>query len=82
MDDELYLCHRIADERVLCISTLSRKSFLEAGGEAFGNDRGYFLYEKGLGRRGDGIEILAKVASIEAAWRLAAMWGLTEAEVA
>lgn len=79
MDEELLVVKRLSSSRSLCISTLSRKAFQEAGA-GFESDRGYFLYERDERPNGNGIEILAKLPSIEAAFRIAEMWEFTPAD--
>lgn len=80
MDEELLVVKPIENFRSLCISTLSRKAFKEAGGEAFTSDRGYFLYERDERPDGNGIEILAKLPSLDAAYKLAALWQFQPAD--
>jgi hypothetical protein len=64
MDD--FLSYRRLDrDRCLYISSLSRATIQESDAAHMG-DTGYFLYEASK----DGIEVLAKVASVEAAMRL------------
>ena len=67
----------ISNDRSLRISTLSSREYAEAGG-GFASDRGYFLYERDDGAADAGIEILAKVADREAAYRLADLWGFSQ----
>ncbi|MEE4208133.1 MAG: hypothetical protein V2I43_02570 [Parvularcula sp.] len=74
MDDELLIVKQISSTTSLCISTLSRRSFAEAGGQSFASDRGYFLYERDDRPGGNGISILAKLPSLEAAFHLADLW--------
>lgn len=64
MDDFLSF-RRIDGERYLYISSLSKSALSESSADHLG-DYGYFLYECGP----EGIEVLAKVASFEAALRL------------
>jgi hypothetical protein len=74
MDEDLYLSTRIDQNRSLCISSLPRKTFEECGAEFFPSDRGFFVYEQD-DRLAGGISILAKVASLEAAYRLVELVG-------
>lgn len=74
MDDELLAVKPLSNSRSLYISTLSRKAYQEAGGDAFVSDRGYFLYERDERPNGNGIEILAKLPTLEAAFKLMELW--------
>ena len=69
MEDDLFLQTRIDDSRMLCVSSISRKTFDECAAENFQNDRGYFIYECSLDGNRGGISVLAKMASFEAAFR-------------
>lgn len=80
MDDELLVVKPLSNTRSLYISTLSRKAYDEAGGDAFASDRGYFLYERDERPNGNGIEILAKLPTIEAAFKLIEIWGFQPAD--
>jgi hypothetical protein len=70
MDDDLLMIERIDDQRSLCVSPLSRKLVEEAEVTNLGGNRGFFVYEVDDRPARGGIEILAKVASLEAAFRL------------
>lgn len=70
MDDDLLILERIDDQRSLCVSALSRKLLAEADVANLGSDRGFFVYEVDDRPTRGGIEILAKVTSMEAALRL------------
>jgi hypothetical protein len=74
MDEDLYLKARLDENRSLCISSISRKTFEECGAEFFPNDRGFFIYEQD-DRATGGISILAKVASLDAAYRIVDLVG-------
>ena len=74
MDDEFFAVERIDEYRSLCISSLSRKSFLCSDVSNLGDDRGYFIYEVDERPASGGIQILAKAASLEAAFRLIDLW--------
>ncbi|QCG93978.1 hypothetical protein E6C67_08500 [Azospirillum sp. TSA2s] len=52
--------------RIICIGSLSRQTIVDAGAEHMGPE-GYFIFTHDKG----GIDVLAKAASIEAAFRLA-----------
>lgn len=56
--------------RTLCLSPLPARSYRAAGGRGLGGDVGYFLYEYETEAPDAGIEIIAKAASAEAAFRL------------
>lgn len=53
-------------ERTICIGSLARQTIVDAGAEHMGAE-GYFIFTHNKG----GIDVLAKAASIEAAFRLA-----------
>ena len=80
MDDELLVVKPLSNTRSLYISTLSRKAYEEAGGGAFVSDRGYFLYELDERPNGSGIEILAKLPSLEAVFKMIELWGFQPAD--
>jgi len=73
MDDDLFLIERIGKNKALCLSTLARSTVDEAEGAHMGGDRGYFIYEVDESKN-DGLVILAKAASVEAAHRLIEIW--------
>lgn len=56
--------------RTLCLSPLPARSYRAAGGMGLGGDVGYFLYEYETAAPETGIEIIAKAASADAAFRL------------
>jgi hypothetical protein len=68
--EDVLLTARIDSERTICISPLPAKTYREAGGKGLGGELGYFIYETRHGRPEDGIEIMGKAASLEAALRL------------
>lgn len=70
MDDDFFVSTQIDDHRSLCISCISKKTFLEVGAEFFPSDRGYFICEHDSRQPSSGVSVLAKVASLEAAYRL------------
>ena len=70
MDDDLLVIERINDTMSLCVSSLSKRIVDEADVATLGSHKGLFVYEVHEGIAG-GINILAKVASLEAAFRLA-----------
>jgi hypothetical protein len=70
MDDDLLAVERIDQYTSLCISTLSRKTIAEADIGNLGSERGFFVYEVSERPVSGGIHVLAKAASLEAAYRL------------
>lgn len=68
--ENLSLSAILGDGREICISPISRETFEQSELDALGDDCGYFLYEVDASRPSAGIEVLAKVASYEAALRL------------
>jgi hypothetical protein len=71
MDDDLILVARIDEKRSICISSLSRQTYLDTDASVFGSDRGFFVFERDEGAGGGELAVLAKTASLEAAYRLA-----------
>lgn len=74
MDDELLFEVKLDQHRSLCLSSLARTTVTEAGATHLGGDHGYFIYEVNDNPLSCGISILAKVASLEAAFRLVDLW--------
>jgi hypothetical protein len=68
--DDVFLTARIDDTRSVCISPLPAKTYKEAGGKGLGGEYGYFIYEIDNANPNIGIEVIGKVASIDAALRL------------
>lgn len=81
MDDDLFVAGRIDSHRKLCISPLSTKAVAEAEVDNLGGKRGYYIYEVDERPVGGGIRVLAKAASIEAAYRLIDIWRGARREV-
>ena len=73
MDDDLFLVERLGNGKALCVSTLARSTVAESDATHLGGDRGYFIYEVDEKKR-DGVVVLAKAASLEAAYRLIDIW--------
>ena len=73
MDGDLFLVERIGKNKSLCLSTLARSTVDEAEAAHMGGDRGYFIYEVDE-TKSDGVVVLAKAASLEAAYRLIDIW--------
>ena len=80
MDDDLFMAGRLDDHTSLCISSLPRKTLEEAEIVNLGSDRGYFVYEIDETPLTGGMRILAKVASLEAAFRLLDIWKMKNPE--
>jgi len=74
MDDDLFLTDRLDDYRSICVSTLAKTTVEEAEAIHLGGDKGYFIYEVDDRPASGGIHVLAKVASVEAAFRLFELW--------
>lgn len=74
VDDDLFIESRLDGDRSICISTLARQTVEDAEVGHLGGDRGYFIYEVDRRPAAGGINILAKVASVDAAMRLADLW--------
>lgn len=70
--DEFFLSAELGDATV-CVSPLTKKAYLDAGGKGMGGDFGYFVYEYETTNQRSGIEILAKARSVESAMKLFAM---------
>lgn len=68
--DDVFLTAQIDGRRTLCISPLPAKTYREAGGKGLGGEFGYFVYEVDNQTPSVGLEVIAKVASKEAAIRL------------
>jgi hypothetical protein len=68
--DDVFLTARIDDTRSVCISPLPAKTYKEAGGKGLGGEYGYFIYEIDNANPNFGIEVIGKVASIDAALRI------------
>jgi hypothetical protein len=68
--ENLCLCTPLGDGKEICVSPISRQTFEANELDALGDDCGYFIYEFDSRRPSAGIEVLAKVASYEAALRL------------
>lgn len=80
--DDILASSRIDVSRTIHVATLSRKTIVEAGADHLGFD-GYFLFEAVDSEKfGRGIEVLAKAASLEAAFRMIELWSGRDALVA
>lgn len=74
MDDDLIFCERIDGATQLCISQLSSRAFAGAHVDGLGSGYGFFVYEISDDPAIGGVTILAKAASLEAAFRIADLW--------
>lgn len=72
---EYYFSAQIDDQTTLCIAPLTDRR-IELSGEEIGDASGYFLFTTRGGGEPTDVEILARVPSEEAAWRLRSMLGL------
>lgn len=72
---EYYFSAQIDNETTLCIAPLTDRR-LELSGEEIEDASGYFLFATRGGCDPTDVEILARVPSEEAAWRLRGMLGL------
>lgn len=72
--DDLYVVERLSNSRSLCISTLSKQTITETDSQHLGSDRGFYIYETDDSDVFHGVSVLAKVASLEAAFRLIDLW--------
>ncbi|MDX7953512.1 hypothetical protein P7D22_20310 [Lichenihabitans sp. Uapishka_5] len=73
--DALYLSAETGEDASLCIAPLSKRKVLACGHNPQ-TSAGYFLYEQKHGDP-DGVEILARIESEEAAIRIAGLLRLT-----
>lgn len=79
MDDDLFAVGRIDGSKRLCISSLARQTLEGAEVHNLGGKGGYYIYEVD-DRATGGINVLAKAASLEAAFRLLEIWNLKAKE--
>lgn len=68
--EDVFLTARIDENRTVCISPLPSRTYRETQAKGLGGELGYFVYEVDSSRPSAGIEIIAKAASLEAAFRL------------
>ncbi|AJD53581.1 hypothetical protein TH3_17395 [Thalassospira xiamenensis M-5 = DSM 17429] len=71
--DDILASTTLSDGSNIHIATLSRKTIVNSGAEHLGFD-GYFLFEAIDRPEVKGISVLAKVASLDAAFRLIDLW--------
>lgn len=70
----LYLSANVSDDASLCIAPLSKRKIAACGQDPL-DAAGYFLFEQRHGDP-DGVEVLARIETEEAAIRLAALLNL------
>jgi hypothetical protein len=73
MDDDLLFEAKLDEYRSICLSPLARETVEEAGANHLG-DRGYFIYEVDDSPISNGISVIAKFASLDAAFRFIDLW--------
>ena len=81
MSDDLFVVEQLDEYRSICVSTLARATVDDANAVHLGGDRGYFVYEMDDRPDVGGLHILAKAASMEAAFRLIELWRVGRAPV-
>ena len=74
MEDDFLLVENIDQYRSICISPLARETLQECDAATLGSEFGYFLYEVNEKPNSGGITLLGKVASLDAAFRIAEIW--------
>ena len=74
MSDDLFVVEQLDEYRSICVSTLARATVDDADASHLGGDRGYFIYELDERPVVGGLHVLAKAASLEAAFRLIDLW--------
>lgn len=74
MEDDLFFVTRLDEHRSICLSPLARSTVKDAGAAHLGGDKGYFIYEVNDNPLANGIFVLAKVVSLDAAFRLVELW--------
>jgi hypothetical protein len=72
--DDLFVIERLSNSRSLCISTLAKETITESESQHLGSDKGLFVYEVDDSLDASGVQVLAKVASLEAAFKLIDLW--------
>ncbi|MDP1631823.1 MAG: hypothetical protein Q8L66_10435 [Caulobacter sp.] len=71
-----YFSAALDNDTTICLAPLSDRR-LELSGEDLTDTSGYFLYTVHHGAQPEAVEILARVQSEDAAWRLKGMFGLS-----
>jgi hypothetical protein len=72
--DDLYVVERLGNSRSLCLSTLASQTIVDSDALHLGGDRGLFIYEVDDSQPHRDVKVLAKAASLEAAFRLIDLW--------
>lgn len=71
--DEILACVELGNHSTLNIATLSKKTVIDSGAAHLGFE-GYFVFEASDLPERQGITVLAKTPSLDAAFRLADLW--------
>ena len=82
MEDDLFAIERIGKHLKVCLSALPVKTVEGADVPTLGSPRGYFIYEVDERPIVGGTRILAKAASLDAAYRLMEIWSSTRGVMA
>jgi hypothetical protein len=73
---EYYFSAELDNQTTICIASMTDRR-LELSGEEVSDPSGYFLYTVSHSTQPETVEILARVQSDDAAWRLRDMLGLS-----
>jgi hypothetical protein len=68
--DDVNLTVKIDESRSICIAPLPAQTYRQAGAKGLGGEYGYFIFEVDENHPDNGISVIGKAASIEAAHRL------------
>ena len=71
MEDDLLFVSRLDANRAICVSHLAHETLDQDESQSLGGDEGFFLYEIDDRPVFGGVTVLAKAASLDAAFRLA-----------
>ena len=74
--DEFYFSVSLGDNRTLCLAPITDR-WIAMSGENVADPSGYFLFEKHGSDEFGGIEIIARVVSEDAVFRLREMFKMT-----
>lgn len=73
--DDLFVVERLGNSRSLCLSNLAIQTITESDAADLGGECGLFIYEVDDSQpMGGGVQVLAKAASLDAAFRLIDLW--------
>ena len=72
--DGILASYAIDDHRSIHIAELARQTIIDAGAEHLGFG-GYFLFESNESPSVNGISVLGKAMSLDAAFRMIEIWG-------